>query len=240
MTVPLTVTVTKGAATATRTFEVTIAPWDRRRRDLPRRRRRRDVVRAGAAQPLHDDQVLSDHVAEFCCGIGGMETALGTADSVPQHDGREVLLYSGEAVDPEPSLATNRVLAPEGVWVKPGTTLSYWVYPESGTGRVSTSVVRTSASPTAPTCTTWPPGQQRRDVRPTTQGSLLTPDQWQQVTLDVGAVAAGKQVESVAFTFGSGTANGQFRGFVDDVTLSHPASTTPAPAPCRQHEGLTR
>jgi hypothetical protein len=43
--------------------------------------------------------------------------------------------------------------------------------------------------------------------------------EWQQVTLDVGAVAAGRQVQSIAFTFASDELNGQFRGFVDDVVL---------------------
>jgi hypothetical protein len=45
------------------------------------------------------------------------------------------------------------------------------------------------------------------------------------VTLDVGAVAAGKQIQSVVFSFGSGDLNGPYRGFVDSVALTHPASS---------------
>lgn len=230
VTVPITVTVTKGTATATRTFEVTIAPWTAADETYPAGDDVATSFAPGQAQPLHNDRLISDHVAEFCCGIGGMETALGTADNIPQHDGREVLLYSGEAVDPEASLATSRVLAPQGVWVKPGTTLSYWVYPESGTGRVSTyAVMDVHFTDGTYLHDLAAPADDAGTSDPTTQGTLLKNDQWQQVTLDVGEVAAGKQVESVAFTVGSGTANGQFRGFVDDVTMSHPASTTPAP-----------
>lgn len=60
---------------------------------------------------------------------------------------------------------------------------------------------------------------------PSTQGALLKPDTWQQVSLDVGAVASGKQIQSVAFSFGTEAAKGQFRGFVDDVARTHPASS---------------
>ena len=42
------------------------------------------------------------------------------------------------------------------------------------------------------------------------------------MALDVGSVAAGKQVQSVAFTFASGEQDGAFRGYVDDVLLERP------------------
>jgi len=38
------------------------------------------------------------------------------------------------------------------------------------------------------------------------------------------SVAAGRQIQSVDLTFESGAANGPFRGFVDSVSLTHPAS----------------
>jgi len=154
-----------------------------------------------------------------------METTRGSVDSITQHDGSAALLFSGAAIDPEASTASSRVLAPSGVWVKPGSSLSYWVYPEAGTGRVSTSVVMDMQF----TDGTYlhglaAPASNGGTSDPTTQGSRLTTNTWQQISLDVGNVAAGRQIQNVVFTFGSGTANGPFRGFVDDVALTHPAS----------------
>jgi hypothetical protein len=142
------------------------------------------------------------------------------------HSGLGVLLYSGEAVADGPSAASSAVLPSSGVWVKPGSKLSYWVWPEAGDGRTSAYVAMDLQ---------FTDGTFLHDLAakasnggtsdPTTQGALVKTNTWQQVSLDVGAVAAGKQVQSVVISFGSGAANGQFRGFVDDVALTHPASS---------------
>lgn len=226
VTVPLTVTVTRGAATATRGFPVTIAPFTVADGTYPAGDDIATSFENGQLQPLGNDRLISQHVGGFCCSIPGMESVKGSADSIPQHDGIGVILFSGEAVDPEASAASSAVLTSSGVWVKPGQTLSYWVYPEAGTGRVSTSVVMDLRF----TDGTYlhdlaAPASNGGTSDPTTQTDRLTTNTWQQVSLDVGAVAAGKQVDSVVLTFGSGTANGQFRGFIDDVALSHPASS---------------
>ena len=226
VTVSLTVTATKGTATATRTIQVTVLPFTAADQTYPAGDDVASSFESGDVQPIGNDRLISEHVGGFCCSIPGMESVKGSVDSIPQHDGVGAILYSGEAIDAEASTASSRVLASSGVWVKPGQTLSYWVYPEDGAGRVSTSVVMdlrftdgTYLHDLAATASNGGTSD------PTTQGARLTVNTWQQVSLDVGAVAAGKQVESVVLTFGSGTANGQFRGFVDDVTLSHPAST---------------
>ena len=225
VTVKLTVTVTKGTATTTRTFDVTIAPWTAADMTYPAGTDLATSFQDGQPQPLTNARLISSHVGEFCCGIGGMETTRGSVDNIPQHDGNAALLFSGEAIDPEPSAASSAVLPASGIWVKPGAQLSYWVYPEAGTGRVSTYVAMDVQ---------FTDGTYLHDLAasasnggtsaPTTQGTLLQTNTWQQVTLDVGAVANGKQVQSVVFSFGSGGANGQYRGFVDSVAMTHPAS----------------
>ena len=154
-----------------------------------------------------------------------METVRGSAGSGGAHSGSRLLLYSGEAIDAAPSAASSAILPSSGVWVKPGSSLSYWVWPEAGTGRTSQYVAMDLL---------FTDGTYLHDLKaaasnggtsdPNTQGALLQPNTWQQVSLDVGAVAAGKQIQSVVFSFGSETANGQFRGYVDDVALTHPAS----------------
>jgi hypothetical protein len=94
------------------------------------------------------------------------------------------------------------------------------VLPEGGSGRTSTFVSMdlqftdgTFLSDLRPQTSDGQPGH------PTDLGTRLTNDSWQQVELDAGAVAAGKQVQSIAFTFASGENDGPFRGYVDDVTL---------------------
>ena len=226
VTVKLTVTVTKGTATATRTFDVTIAPFTAADMTYPAGTDLATSFQDGQPQPVTNARLISSHIGEFCCGIGGMETTRGSVDSIPQHDGNAALLFSGEAVDAEPSAASSAVLPASGIWVKPGAQLSYWVYPEAGTGRVSTYVAMDVQ---------FTDGTYLHDLAahasnggtsaPTSQGPLLQTNTWQQVTLDLGAVAAGKQIQSVVFSFGSGDLNGQYRGFVDSVALTHPASS---------------
>jgi hypothetical protein len=153
-----------------------------------------------------------------------METVLGSARSGGARSGSRLLLYSGEAVDAGPSAASTAILPSSGIWVKPGSSLSYRVWPEAGTGRTSQFVAMDLL---------FTDGTYLHDLKaaasnggtsdPNSQGSLLQPDAWQQVSLDIGA-AAGKQIQSVVFSFGSETTNGQFRGYVDDVALTHPAS----------------
>ena len=226
VTVKLTVTVTKGTATATRTFDVTIAPWTAAEMSYPAGIDLTTSFQDGQPQPLSNSRLISSHIGEFCCGIGGMETTRGSVNTIPQHDGDAALLFSGNAIDPEPSAASSAVLTASGIWVKPGAQLSYWVYPEAGTGRVSTYVAMGALF----TDGTYlhdlaAPASNGGTSSPVSQGTLLKTNEWQQVTLDIGAVANGKQLQSLVFSFGSGDLNGPYRGFVDSVTLNHPASS---------------
>ncbi len=216
----LTVTVTRGEVSGTREFTFTVAPWTQEEWEATGT----DLTTSfeeGQPDALHNAWLRASGVAEFCCGIGGMETTEGAPPSDNPKTGNRILLFSGTAVDAGPSSATSAVVdAPAGTWVRPTTKLSWWVLPEGGNGRVSTYVGLDLQ---------FTDGTFLQDLRPLTidgqdghpsaLGGRLTNGTWQQVTLDVGAVAAGKQVQSVAFTFDSAERNGQFRGFVDDVVL---------------------
>ncbi len=224
--VTLTVTATKGTASSTRTFDVGVAPWTAADQTYAAGTDLATGFDDGQPQPQSNARLLSTSVAEFCCGIGGMETVRGAPGAGGPHSGSSLLLYSGNAVDDAPSSATSAILPSRGVWVKPGSTLSSWVWPEAGAGRTSQFV----AVDLLFTDGTYlhdlkAPASNGGTSDPASQGTLLQTNTWQHVTFDVGAVAAGKQVQSVAFSFGSGAANGPFRGFVDDVALSHPASS---------------
>ncbi len=219
----LTVTVTRGEASGTREFDVTVAPWTQEEWeatgvDLE------TSFEDGQPGVMRNQWLRNEGVQEFCCGIGGMETASGTPPGDNPKTGSRILLYSGKAAGAGPALATNATTpVPAGTWVRPTTELSWWVLPEGGTGRTSTFVAMdlqftdgTFLSDLRPTTTDGEPGH------PSDLGTRLVNGQWQQVTLDVGAAAAGRQVRSVAFTFASGERDGDFRGYVDDVLLERP------------------
>lgn len=216
----LTLTVTRGEATGSRDFIVSVAPWTQEEWEATGT----DLTTSfedGEPGALSNMRLSSTGVEEFCCGIGGMETTGGTAPAGQEHAGSRILLYSGVAAGDGPASATSAVLdVPSGTWVRPATTLSWWVMPEGGTDRVSTFVGLDLQ---------FTDGTFLRDLAPLTVegtsghprdlGTVLGENTWQQVTLDVGAVAAGRQVRSIAFTFDSGDRDGRFRGFVDDVVL---------------------
>ena len=226
VTVKETVTVTKGTATATRAFDVTIAPWTAADQTYPAGTDITTGFDDGQPQPVANSRLISQHIGEFCCSIGGMESVRGTAGTTGAHSGSAILLYSGEAIDAEPSAASSKILDSSGVWVKPGSSLSYWVWPEAATGRTSTSVTMDLQFTDGTFLHNLAAKASNGGTSdPVSQGPLLKTNTWQQVSLDVGAVAAGKQIQSVVFSFGSGAANGQFPGYVDDVSLTHPPSS---------------
>lgn len=222
VTAEMTVTVTRGEVSGTRTFTVTIAPWtqeewDAKGTDLE------TSFEPGQPSALRNDWLRNEGVQEFCCGIGGMETAQGSPLGVPK-TGNGILLYSGIAAGDGPSSASNGVVnVPAGTWVRPSTTMSWWVYPEAGNGRVSQFVGLdllftdgTLLSDLAPKTLDG------ASAHPRDLGEVLTTNTWQQVSVDVGAVAAGKQVQKMVMTFDSGDRNGSFRGAFDDVVLERP------------------
>ncbi|PVG81801.1 alpha-mannosidase [Nocardioides gansuensis] len=224
----LTVTVTKGEASGTRDFTFTVAPWTQAEWEATGT----DLATSfeeGQPGALHNAWLRAGGVVEFCCGIGGMETTEGGPPPEGAKTGGRILLYSGLASGEGPASATNAILdAPRGTWVRPGTQLSWWVFPEGGANRRSTYVALdlqftdgTFLQDLRPTTTD---GQ---DGHPSALGTRLANGSWQQVVLDVGSVAAGKQVQSVAFTFDSDELDGPFRGFVDDVVLERPAAVAP-------------
>lgn len=55
---------------------------------------------------------------------------------------------------------------------------------------------------------------------PQGQCGHLTPDQWNQVTVDVGAVAAGKQITGIDVGYDQPGSSGGYQGYIDDVTLT--------------------
>ena len=89
----------------------------------------------GQPQPLSNARLISSHIGEFCCGIGGMETTRGSVNTIPQQNGDAALLFSGRPSTSSRRRRRARCSGEPRVWVRPGAQMSYWVYPEAGTGR---------------------------------------------------------------------------------------------------------
>ena len=82
----LTLTVTRGEASGTREFTVSVAPWTQAEweatgTDLT------TSFESGEPGALSNARLESTGVEEFCCGIGGMETTGGTAPSGQEKTG---------------------------------------------------------------------------------------------------------------------------------------------------------
>lgn len=227
--VDLTVTATAsyGTATTTRDYTFTVLPFQEDELTYEADTDFATTFDGSDPQVTNDVRLVSENIAEYCCGIGGMESRQG---GVPDGSasGSGGLIYSGEAVGDGASIASSEILPTDGFWVKPGTTLTYGVHPTGGEALSSSVAVDVL----------FTDGTVLRDLDPsavangaettgTPQGLAphLAREAWNTVTVELGDAAEGKQVRSILFSFDSGEQNGRFRGWVDDLTIEHPAST---------------
>jgi predicted alpha-1,2-mannosidase len=223
----VTATATYGTATTTRDYTVRVLPFQEEELTYGAGTDFATTFDGSDSRVTNDVRLVSENIAEYCCGIGGMETRQA---SVPagSASGPGGLIYSGEAVGDGASTASSEILPTDGFWVKPGTTLTYAVHP-SAASPLSRSVAIDVR---------FTDGTVLRDLEPsavvdgtTTTGTPeglaphLVGDQWNTVSVGLGDAAAGKQVRSILFTFASTEQNGRFRGWADDVTIEHPASS---------------
>ncbi|TXK83826.1 GH92 family glycosyl hydrolase [Paenibacillus sp. N3.4] len=180
--------------------------------------------------------IVSKNVGEFCCGLGGMESKIGTTDT----DKANALLYSGNAMDASANYTYSQLFN-VSFDVKPSTVLSYRILPEGPNAQSSTSTIRkTSAYISVDLLFT--DGTYLHDLNAVDlngialtplaqgQGGKLQLDAWNTVTANIGAVAAGKIVDKILISFNATGQTGYFRGYVDDIHISHDKSVPQAPS----------
>ena len=148
---------------------------------------------------------------------------------VEAHTGDNSLVYSGDAQGDAQDYAYLKVfdLSSAPVTVRKNTTLSYWIYPA---GSDLVSAVSGDNSSCEAMDLVFSDGTALRNLGATdSQGYPLTPqgqcghltlDQWNQVTVNVGAVAAGKQITGIDAGYDQPGSAGGFQGYIDDVTLT--------------------
>lgn len=207
-------------------------------------------------QPMPDwvDGVDTDSGGGGIANVTAYKGATSPEASVRQendHDGTNALMYSGQATGAPDDHAYMRLfdLSDRPVSVGKDTTLTYWIYPQAN-GAAAPGVSGDNSSCVALDLV-FADGSALHDLG----GSPLTPasecgrlqlDQWNQVSVDLGRVAAGKKVVRVDVGYDQPASSGGYRGEIDDIALtntpSRPATisgVTPAQAAPGQHVTIT-
>ncbi|WP_328462911.1 FG-GAP-like repeat-containing protein [Actinoplanes sp. NBC_00393] len=143
------------------------------------------------------------------------------------HTGGAALVYSGSDDNTLQSSAYLRSMALSRITVKPATTLSYWIKPDSSTARPG---VKTRNSTCVAIDLVFSDGTYLRDsglkdqrgnrIHPAHQCSKLTADQWNLVVVPLGSALAGKQVTGLNVGYEQSNNIGGYRGLIDDITIS--------------------
>ncbi|MDI1462750.1 GH92 family glycosyl hydrolase [Catellatospora sp. KI3] len=172
---------------------------------------------AGDTQPTWTNtSETSANIGGYCCALTAMESGTRTERG---HTGTASLMYSGNDLSTTSSYSYQRIFDVD-VSVSPTTTLSYWVFPQSG-GHLDVAVDLLFTD-----------GTHLRDsgavdqhgvrVHPTFQGggSVLSFDTWNFVTSNIGANVAGKTIDQILIGYDQPLNTGTFRGYFDDIQLA--------------------
>ncbi|MEU8610563.1 GH92 family glycosyl hydrolase [Actinoplanes sp. NPDC048791] len=171
---------------------------------------------SGDPQPTWQNSVESSAgIGGYCCALTGMESAPRTETA---HTGSAALMYSGNDTSATSSYSYNRVFDVD-LPVTAATTLSYWVYPQSG-GHLDVAVDLVFTDGTA-LRDSGAVDQRGVRVHPAFQGngSGLAFDQWNFVTSRIGDNVAGKTVDRILIAYDQPLNTGTFRGYFDDIAI---------------------
>lgn len=162
-------------------------------------------------------------------------SASGLEASVRQeknHDGTSALMYSGQAAGAADDHAYMKVadLSGRPVTVTKDTTLSYWIYPQASgsdapgvSGGNSTCVALDLVFAGGSALH----GLRGSPLTPASQCGVLQPGQWNQVSADIGAVAAGRKIVRIDVGYDQPGSSGGYRGYIDDIAVT---AARPRPA----------
>ncbi len=145
------------------------------------------------------------------------------------HTGGAALMYSGQDTSAGTSYAYAKVfdLSGKRIVVGPSTTLSYWIYPQSG--HTSPVAVGGANSTCAAVDLIFADGSNLRDsgavdqngnrLHPAAQCGHLTLDAWNHVTSVIGAKVAGKTIARLDVGYDQPANTGGYRGYIDDLSI---------------------
>jgi predicted GH43/DUF377 family glycosyl hydrolase len=138
------------------------------------------------------------------------------------HSGTTALMYSGDATggagrnDYAYAKVFDTSAHPPNI--DAGTTLSYWIYPQSTNGTcVALDMVFSDGSALR---NLGAVDQNGNGLHPADQCGHLTLNAWNHVTSNIGAVAAGKTPVRIDLGYDQPGGSGTYRGYVDDISLT--------------------
>ena len=173
----------------------------------------------------------SSNVGGICCGLSGPELSAGANSQT--HAGGYSLLYSGKANGGTTTYAYMKVfdLSSQSLTLDANSRLSYWIYPQSPYGAEPQAdlVVGTNS-----TCVAidmiFTDGTNLRDsgvkdqygnpLHPEHQCGHLQLDQWNYITVSLGALS-GKKIDRIDIGYDQPGSSGGYRGFIDDISISN-------------------
>jgi hypothetical protein len=139
--------------------------------------------------------------------------------------GTSALMYSGKDTSDISSWAYLKAFTLTNATVRPTSTLSYWIYPQSAAagswvnGNSTCVAVDMVFADGSTLRGSGLKDQRGRRVHPAEQCGSLTPDTWNEVTVPLGALA-GKKLLKVDVGYDQAPGLGGYRGFVDDLKIS--------------------
>ncbi|HVU69776.1 MAG TPA: GH92 family glycosyl hydrolase [Ktedonobacteraceae bacterium] len=189
---------------------------------------------SGQPQPTWSSTVDSSggglsNVGGICCGLSGPEAA--TRGELG-HTGTTALMYSGLDNNTTTSYAYMEVFDVSGqsLTVGSGTTLSYWIYPQSSSDSTpGANLTSGSNSACVAIDLIFSDGSDLRDsgatdqngvrVHPAYQCGHLTMNAWNHVVVNLGSYVSGKTIVRVNVGYDQPANTGGYRGYIDDISI---------------------
>ncbi len=172
------------------------------------------------------------NITGACCGLTSAEAAIRSEIA---HNGSNALMYSGSATNgSDANYAYSEIfdLSDQNVRVGGGTTLSYWIYPESPQGTAPGANLTAGKNSTCVSIDLiFGDGTNLRDIagavdqnghriHPAYQCTQLTLDSWNHVTVNLGSVANGKKIVRIDQGYDQANVVGGYRGYIDEINIS--------------------
>jgi len=151
-------------------------------------------------------------------GLSGPEAGMRQETA---HAGTTALMYSGDATGASVDYAYMKLFdtSAHPPTIDSGTTLSYWIYPQNTSNSTCVALDMVFSDGTA-LRNLGAVDQSGDKLHPASQCGHLTLNQWNHVTANIGAVAAGKTLQRIDLGYDQPGGDGTYRGYVDDISLT--------------------
>ncbi|MEV4278430.1 LamG-like jellyroll fold domain-containing protein [Actinoplanes xinjiangensis] len=172
------------------------------------------------------------NISGVCCSLTGPELVTSGLMEAGAHSGTNALLYSGKDGSATASYAYMKAFDLRHLTLRQNSVLSYWIYPQSPN---DSTMVSGANSTCVAVDLVFTDGTNLRDsnavdrrgnrVHPALQCGKLAMDAWNEVIVPVGAIGAGKQIDTLEIGYDQPANTGGYRGYIDDIAISDVVSS---------------